>query len=35
MEKAARWPCAACGRGVGNNSIQLLVVRSGHTGNVA
>jgi len=22
MQKAARWPCDVCGRGVGNNSIQ-------------
>jgi len=22
MQKAARWPCGACGRGVGSNSIQ-------------
>jgi len=22
MQKAVRWPCAVCGRGVGNNSIQ-------------
>jgi len=22
MQKAARWPCGICGRGVGNNSIQ-------------
>jgi len=22
MQKAARWPCGVCGRGVGNNSIQ-------------
>jgi len=21
-QKAVRWPCAVCGRGVGNNSIQ-------------
>ena len=21
-QKAVRWPCGACGRGVGNNSIQ-------------
>jgi len=31
-QKAVRWPCAICGRGVGSNSI--LVVRSGYTGNV-
>jgi len=22
MQKAVRWPCVGCGRGVGNNSIQ-------------
>jgi len=22
MQKAARWPCSVCSRGVGNNSIQ-------------
>jgi len=22
LQKAARWPCGVCGRGVGNNSIQ-------------
>ena len=22
MQKAASWPCALCGRGIGNNSIQ-------------
>jgi len=22
MQKAARWPCGVCGRGIGNNSIQ-------------
>ena len=22
MQKAVRWPCGLCGRGVGNNSIQ-------------
>ena len=22
MQKAARWPCDVCGRGVGSNSIQ-------------
>jgi len=32
MQKAVRWLCAVCGRGIGNNSI--LVVRSGYTGNV-
>jgi len=31
MQKAVRWPCGVCVRGVGNNSI---VVRSGFTGNV-
>ena len=30
-QKAVRWPCGVCGRGVGNNSIRysVLVVRSG------
>jgi len=22
MQKAARWPCGVCGRGVSNNSVQ-------------
>jgi len=22
MQKAARWPCGVCGRGVGNNSVH-------------
>ena len=22
MQKAVRWPCGVCGRGVGNNSMQ-------------
>jgi len=22
MQKAVRWPCGVCGRGIGNNSIQ-------------
>jgi len=35
MQKAARWPCGVCGSGDGNNSISVLVVRSGYTGNVA
>ena len=33
-QKAVRWPCGVCGRGVGSNSIQcttVLVVRSGYT----
>jgi len=25
MQKAARWPCSVCGRGVGNNSIQCTI----------
>ena len=36
-QKAVRWLCGVCGRGVGNNSIQCysaLVVRSGYTGNI-
>jgi len=24
-QKAVRWPCSVCGRGVGNNSIQSEV----------
>ena len=24
MEKAARWPCGVCSRGVGSNSVQLM-----------
>jgi len=31
-QKAARWPCGVCGRGVGSNSIECT--RSGYTGNV-
>jgi len=34
MQKAVRWPFGICGRGAGNNSISLLVVRSGCPGNV-
>jgi len=44
MQKAVRWPCGVCGRGVGNNSIQCTscknthtytqIVRSGYTRNV-
>jgi len=43
MQKAIRWPCGVCGRGVGNSVIvctcmracmHVLVVRSGYTGNV-
>jgi len=34
MQKAVRWPCGVCGRGVGNNSIQCTTGRSGYTGNV-
>jgi len=36
-QKVVRWPCGVCSRGVGNNSIQsmVLVVRSWYTGNVA
>jgi len=34
-QKAVRWPCGVCGRGVGNNSIQCtILVRSGYTGTV-
>jgi len=33
-QKAVRWPCGVCGRGIGSNSIQCIVVRSGYTGNV-
>jgi len=22
MQKAVRWPCGVCGRGIGNNSVQ-------------
>ena len=25
MQKAARWPCGVCGRGVGSNSIQCTI----------
>jgi len=30
-QKAVRWPCGVCGRGVGNNPNSVLVVRSGYT----
>jgi len=33
IQKAARWPCGVCGRGVGNNSIQCFQrVPKGHSG---
>ena len=32
-QKAVRWPCSVCGRGVGIQ-YSALVVRSGNTGNV-
>jgi len=25
-QKAVRWPCGVCGRGVGNNSIECIVM---------
>jgi len=25
MQKAVRWPCVVCGRGVGSNSIQCTI----------
>jgi len=34
MQKAVRWPCGVCGRGVGNNSMQCTNCHSGYTGNV-
>ena len=36
VQKAARWPCGLCGRGVGSNSIQCttVVVTSGYTRSV-
>jgi len=24
VQKAARWPCGVCGRGVGSNSVQCM-----------
>ena len=34
-QKAERWPCGVCGRGVGSNSIQCtIVVTSGYTRSV-
>jgi len=33
-QKAVRWPCGVCGRGVGKNSNSVLVVRSGYAGNI-
>jgi len=24
MQKAVRWPCGVCGRGISNNSIQCI-----------
>jgi len=31
VQKAARWPCGVCGRGVGSNQYSVLVVRSGYS----
>jgi len=32
VQKAARWPCGVCRRGVGSNSIRCtIVVRNGYT----
>ena len=33
MQKAVRWPCVVCGRGIGDNSNSALMVRSGYAGN--
>jgi len=34
MQKATRWPCGVCGRGVGTNQYSVLVVRNGCTRSV-
>jgi len=36
LQKAARWPCGVCGRGVGTVVIQysVLVITSGYTRSV-
>jgi len=31
VQKAARWPCGVCGRGVGSIQYNVLVVTSGYT----
>jgi len=31
VQKAARWLCGVCGRGVGSNSVNVVVVSSGYT----
>jgi len=33
-QKAVRWPCGVCGRGVVIIQYSVLVVRSGYAGNV-
>jgi len=34
VQKAARWPCGVCGRGVGSNSIQCTSCQKGYIRNV-
>jgi len=34
VQKAARWPCGVCGRGVGSNSIQCTSFTSGYTSGI-
>jgi len=34
LQKAARWPCGVCGKGVGSNSIQCTSCQSGYTRSV-
>jgi len=34
MQKAVRWPCGVCGRGIGNNSIQCTRCQKWVTENV-
>jgi len=34
MQKAVRWPCGVCGRGVGNNSILCTSCKKWYTGTV-
>jgi len=34
LQKAARWPCGVCGRGVGIIQYSILAVRSGYTRSV-
>ena len=33
-QKAARWPCGVCNKGVGSNSYSVLDARNGYIRNV-